>query len=333
MEKQTEDKLPKKDKIKHGLGKGLGALIPSVEFNKEKGFKVSPVSSSEGEKKGTVTLIDIDKIKRNPYQPRRDFDPEALEELKNSILKHGVIQAIAVRHSINGYELISGERRLRASIAAGLKKIPAYVLEDVSDKQMLELALIENVQRENLNPIEIAHGYNRLIEECNYTQEQVAERVGKDRTTVTNFLRLLKLPESIQELVREKKLSMGHARTLLALDDPAKIIAASHEILEKELSVRATENLVRDIQKGKVKFTYDGKRIAPQKEKQEVLPKESALQLEEIENRLRHLFATNVKIIPKNQESGTIEFEFYSIDDFERLIEIFEKVNQKDNNG
>jgi len=254
-----------------------------------------------------------------------------LEELKNSILKHGVIQAISVRHSINGYELISGERRLRASIAAGLKQIPAYVLDDVSDKQMLEIALIENVQRENLNPIEIAHGYNRLIEECNYTQEQVAERVGKDRSTVTNFLRLLKLPESIQELVREKKLSMGHARTLLALDDHLKMIAASNEIIEKELSVRATEMLVRDIQKGKVKFTVDGKRIAPQKDKKDILPKESALQLEEIENRLRHLLATNVKITPKSQESGTIEFEFYSIDDFERLIEIFENNAKKEN--
>ncbi len=328
---QEQDKNTKKVQVRHGLGKGLGALIPSVEFNKDKGFKITSESESKEEIKGTVSLIDIDKIKRNPYQPRRDFAPEALEELKNSILKHGVIQAISVRHSINGYELISGERRLRASIAAGLKQIPAYVLDDVSDKQMLEIALIENVQRENLNPIEIAHGYNRLIEECNYTQEQVAERVGKDRSTVTNFLRLLKLPESIQELVREKKLSMGHARTLLALDDQLKMIAASNEIVEKELSVRATEMLVRDIQKGKVKFTIDGKRIAPQKDKKDILPKESALQLEEIENRLRHLFATNVKIIPKSQESGTIEFEFYSIDDFERLIEIFENTAKKEN--
>lgn len=322
----NEEKQNKKEKIKHGLGKGLGALIPSVEFSKDKGFKLANKSEEEliiGES-GITALIDIDKIKQNPYQPRTEFEPEALEDLKNSILKHGVIQAISVRHSINGYELISGERRLRASMAAGLKKIPAYILDVKSDKEMLEIALIENVQRENLNPIEIAHGYNRLIEECSYTQEQVSERVGKDRSTVTNFLRLLRLPEGIQELVRTKKISMGHARTLLSLSDQAKMIAASKEILDKELSVRATETLVKDIEAGRVKFTYDGKRITPTKSKKDIVTKEVALQLEDIESRLRHKYGTNVKVHPKNSVSGTIEFEFYSIDDFDRLIELFE---------
>ncbi len=325
----NEEKQNKKEKIKHGLGKGLGALIPSVEFSKDKGFKISTQEEAKTSEKGGVSTIEIDKITRNPYQPRKDFEPAALEELKQSILKHGVIQAIAVRTSINGYELISGERRLRASIAAGLKEIPAYILHDISDKQMLEIALIENVQRENLNPIEVAHGYNRLIEECSYTQEQVAERVGKDRSTITNFLRLLKLPESIQEHLRTKKISMGHARALLGLGDHAKMIAAGREVIESELSVRATESLVKDIEKGKLKFTYDGKKLIPQaKEKKEIVSKEVALQLEEIENRLRQAFGTNVKINPKNAESGSIEFEFYSIDDFERIIDIFENVNK-----
>lgn len=326
----NEEKQNKKEKLKHGLGKGLGALIPSVEFSKDKGFKIANKEEEPVADKGSVSMIEIDNIKRNPYQPRKDFEPAALEDLKNSILKHGVIQAIAVRSSINGYELISGERRLRASIAAGLKKIPAYILHDISDKQMLEIALIENVQRENLNPIEVAHGYNRLIEECSYTQEQVAERVGKDRSTITNFLRLLRLPESIQENVRTKKISMGHARTLLGLGDQAKMVAAGREIIEKELSVRATEALVKDIESGRVKFTYDGKKLAPQaKDKKDVVTKEVALQLEEIENRLRQSYGTNVKINPKNSESGTIEFEFYSIDDFERIVEIFENINKK----
>ncbi len=167
-----------------GLGKGLGALLPSIEFS-DHGFKFH----DEEEPSSKLTEIEISKIVHNPYQPRKEFEPQALDDLKNSILEHGVIQPITVRRAVNGYELIFGERRLRAATAAGLVKIPAYIRENVSDIDMLELALIENVQREDLNAIEIASSYQRLIEECNYTQEQVARKVGKDRTTVTNFIR------------------------------------------------------------------------------------------------------------------------------------------------
>lgn len=318
------DNLQKTKKVTPGLGKGLGALIPNLQFSKDSGFKISSVSESEETKEGNLIFLDPEKVKKNPYQPRTHFDPAALEDLKNSIREHGVFQPITVRHSINGYELISGERRLRASRELGLKSIPAYILDVVTDEQMLELAIIENVQRENLNPIEIANGYQRLIDECKYTQEKVAERVGKERSTVTNFLRLLRLPEFLQEQLRIKKISMGHARAMLGLTDHVRMIAVGKEVLEKNLSVRATESLIRDIDSGKMKFSPDGKQLTKVKDKREVVSLDTALELEEIETRLRHKFGTNVKIHPKNQKSGTIEMEFYSIDDFERLLDMLE---------
>jgi ParB family chromosome partitioning protein len=316
--------MTKSTKIKPGLGKGLGALIPSVEFSTEKGFTMSK-ESEDGEDNGIIGLIEISKIRINPYQPRQDFDKEALEGLKNSILKHGVISPITVRKSINGYELISGERRLRATTEAGLEKIPAYIMDVNTPLEMLELALIENIQRENLNPIETAHGYKRLIEEHNYTQEQVAERVGKDRSTVTNFLRLLKLPENLQEALRSKEISVGHARALLALSDVAKMIWAGNQIIEKQLSVRETESLVKQIETGKINVVSKPK----QGLKKEIISAEVKAVLEEKANNLRQAFGTQVRITPKTKESGTVEFEFYSADDLERLFELFEIIEQR----
>lgn len=308
--------MGKNKKIKPGLGKGLGALIPDTGFEK-KSFDMESDEKVEG---GLIALIDVHKIHRNPYQPREDFDPEALEDLKNSIKEHGLIQPVTIRKSINGYELIAGERRLRASIEAGFDKIPAYILADIkTGTQMLELALIENVQRANLNPIEEAHGYQRLIEECHYTQDQVAKRVGKERSTVTNFLRLLRLPENIQEALRQKQLSMGHARALLALEDSAQMISAGKEIIEKQLSVRAAEKLVKDIIEG----THKKK-----SQKKEILPPEVMVVLEDKANTLRQSFGTQVKITPKSKESGVIEFEFYSSDDLERLLDIFNRIEE-----
>jgi len=316
--------MTKSTKIKPGLGKGLGALIPSVEFSTEKGFTMSK-ESEDGEDNGIIGLIEISKIRINPYQPRQDFDKEALDGLKNSILKHGVISPITVRKSINGYELISGERRLRATTEAGLEKIPAYIMDVNTPLEMLELALIENIQRENLNPIETAHGYKRLIEEHNYTQEQVAERVGKDRSTVTNFLRLLKLPENLQEALRSKEISVGHARALLALSDVAKMIWAGNQIIEKQLSVRETESLVKQIETGKINVVSKPK----QGLKKEIISAEVKAVLEEKANNLRQAFGTQVRITPKTKESGTVEFEFYSADDLERLFELFEIIEQR----
>lgn len=311
-------------KINTGLGKGLGALLPSsIEFS-DKGFKFADKADSANESdieshEPKVAVIEIDKIVHNPYQPRKEFDPIALEELKNSILEHGVITAITVRKSVNGYELISGERRLRASIAAGLKTIPAYVLEVNSDVAMLEIALIENVQRENLNPIEVAAGYNRLIEECNLTQEQVAQKVGKDRSTIANLIRLLRLPERIQDSLRNKEISMGHAKALLSLSSPQKMILAWREILDKDLSVRATETLAKDIETGKFKSEEEKKETV--KPKPVISPEIMAI-VDDNEKNLRYVFGTQVRIVPKNKESGKIEIEFYSIDDFERIVDI-----------
>lgn len=315
-----------------GLGKGLGALLPPIEFTSDKGFKIMP--AEEEEKDRNFDFIDIKKIHRNPYQPRQDFDPEALEDLKKSIQQHDVIQPITVRREINGYELISGERRLRAAMAAGKDKIPAYILDIDHGVDMLEIALIENLQREDLNPIEVAHGYKRLIEECRLTHDQVATKLGKDRTTITNFLRLLRLPDKIQESLRQKSLTMGHARAMLGLSNTKRMLAVWEEIIKTDLNVRATEKLIKDIESGQVIIPEDGGPLKVIKikhdtksEKRETDPQLQAV-LDELEDKLRHVFGTQVKIHAKTNESGWIEFEFYSKDDFERLMELFEIVEK-----
>ncbi len=302
-----------------GLGKGLGALIPR---------ELPPIENpgalvvDDGSITGATALIEITKVRPNRYQPRQDFDAGALEELTRSIREKGVIQPITVRRVADGYELIAGERRVRASIEAGLTMIPAYILDVERDTDMLELALIENVQRENLNPIEVALGYQRLIEECHLTQEEVAAKVGKDRTTVTNFLRLLRLCDAVQEALRTKKITMGHARALLALQDQSLQERVLADIIAKDLSVRATEALVRDVELGKIRYD-NGKQLV----KKAAAPAESAevqSTLSDIERQLRAIFATNVRVKTKSSVgSGTIEIDFYSIEDLERLLDLF----------
>ncbi len=309
--------------IKPALGKGLGALIPKVDYQKQQQEADKSRSTVDA---GKIASIDIKLVSTNPYQPRKDFDQEALNDLKNSIVEHGVIQPITVRKSLHGYELVSGERRLRASKLAGLETIPAFVLDVETGAKSLQLAIIENVQRENLNSIEIAHSYQRLIDECNLTQEQVAVKVGKERSTVTNFLRLLKLPEKVQEMLRTKQLTMGHARALLGLSSSEKMNEAGLVVIEKQLSVRATEALVKELENNQ-----KAKKPEP-KQKTPVVSEETKLILEDLENRLRQSFATDVKIQPKSKQSGTISFEFYSPEDMERLIEIFEEVSKKNGN-
>lgn len=304
---------------KTGLGKGLSALIPSIEFS-DSGFKIK-VDDESGQ--GNFAIIEISSIRHNPYQPRREFSEESLNELKNSIIVNGIIQPISVRRTVTGYELISGERRWRAAQMAGLTKIPAYIIEVESDIKMLELALIENLQREDLNPIEISNSYQRLIEECNITQEELAYRMGKDRTTITNFLRLLKLPQIIQDSLSQKEITVGHARTLLGLTNKNDIILLWKEIKQKNLSVRATEAIVKDIQNGKIILVENRKnstikRVAP---KPVVSPNVTAI-LKDNENQLRHIYKTKVQIIPKNEKSGTIVFEFFDNDEFERILEL-----------
>jgi ParB family chromosome partitioning protein len=228
------------------LGKGLGALLPPS-------FSIEPpkdLPRDDGNTVGVTAMIELSKIRPNPMQPREDFDPVALEDLKKSIKEKGVIQPITVRRTQIGYEIIAGERRFRASTEIGLETIPAYILDIETDAEMLELALIENVQRENLNPIEVAIGYKRLMEECNLTQEEVSKKVGKDRTTVTNFMRLLKLPHEIQASLRAKSLSMGHARAILSISDEALQREVFRQVRDSDLSVRRTEELVKKVESG-----------------------------------------------------------------------------------
>jgi ParB family transcriptional regulator, chromosome partitioning protein len=315
----TSEKKEKKQKP--GLGKGLGALLPSIEFSDD-GFKFKDEQVTE-ELKGSIALIEIDRVAYNPYQPRKTFDEHALDDLRKSIEEHGVIQPITVRKSAEGYELIAGERRLRASKKAGKRKIPAYIIDVQSDVEMLELAIIENVQRENLNPIEVANGYQRLIEECKLTQEEVATKVGKDRTSVTNFLRLLKLHEKIQESLRVKDISMGHARALLGVTDKETMLKAWELVKKEALNVRQTEKLVKDINAGKIVFGEQLTKPKPVNKDKKHLTEEEVIIIESTENKLRQAFGTNVAIKTKSKESGKVEFEYYSKDDLERLLEIF----------
>lgn len=285
-----------------GLGKGLGALIQQSPSS------VNPVQNEMDSQK--TIEIEITKIKTNPFQPRVIFDPEALKELVDSIKIHGVIQPIAVRKSGNAYELIAGERRIRASIEAGLDTIPAMVLDIDSDQTMIELAIIENVQRENLNDIEVAMGYSLLMEKCNLTQEDVAKKVGKDRATISNFLRLLKLPIEIQQKLAMREISNGHARALLSLTSIDNQRMLADKIIQEDLSVRDTEQIIREMMGGVKKSKKASSKKSAKNAKQ--LPTLSN-DLLALEDSLREHFTTQVAIQLKEHETGKIEIAFFFI--------------------
>ncbi len=320
MNEKDNKILPQKKKLSTGLGKGLGALIPDIGMGKDtKGF-ITPISK-QIEPKDNIPFgeIELSKISTNPFQPRKHFDEEALFELASSIKEHGVMTPITIRKALNGYELISGERRLRASKLAGKEKIPAYILDVQTNVGMLELAIIENIQRENLNDVEIAYGYQNLIEECKLTQEEVAQKVGKKRSSVANHLRLLKLPEKVLESLRISDISMGHARALLGIENKEYLISAWTEIVDFGLSVRKTEELVKEVIAGK--YDEDNLNIKTKR----VISQENIVLIEELQDRLRKRFGTEVKMKLKSEESGSIEIEFYSKDDLDRLLEMMEK--------
>jgi ParB family chromosome partitioning protein len=295
---------------RNALGKGLSALLnDSVNVMPDKGRAMG--SSPEVNDMGSVNEIRIAEIEVNPFQPRTDFDEQALQELADSIKLQGLIQPITVRRvNAHSYQLISGERRLRASKLAGLTQIPAYV-RTANDQQMLEMALIENIQRENLNAIEVALSFQRMIEECNLKQEQLGERVSKNRSTVTNYLRLLKLPPTIQASIRDGALSMGHARALIGVEDPAKQLFIHQHIIKEGLSVRKVEELVRDMQKLPVK--KEGKQ-----------PEPIAYHLQKIEDDLASKFSTRVKLKVSGKGNGSIEIPFLSEDDLGRILEMLD---------
>ena len=297
------------DQKKSVLGRGLNALIPKnprMEVNVRDGS----VGRDTGEM-GIIASIDIAKIHPNPFQPRTDFDQESLAELTRSIQEKGVIQPITVRRIDTGYQIISGERRLRATQAARLRQIPAYIIAVETDEEMLELALIENIQREYLNAMEIANAYQRLIDECHMTQDDIAKRVGKDRSTITNFIRLLKLPTKIQDGVRKDKISMGHARALIALPNERMQLRLYEKITDGGLSVRKVEDIVRAAQQPK-------KKSGPHKE-----DGGASASIQSLEEQLRLAHGTKVKVKIKGSGRGEIVVEYYSLDDFDRLMDLF----------
>ncbi|MGA3288191.1 MAG: ParB/RepB/Spo0J family partition protein [Bacteroidota bacterium] len=297
------------DQKKSVLGRGLNALIPKnsrIEVNVRDGS----VGRDTGEM-GIIASIDITKIRPNPFQPRIDFDQESLAELTRSIQEKGIIQPITVRRFDGAYQLISGERRLRAVQAARLRQIPAYIIAVATDEEMLELALIENIQREYLNPMEIANAYQRLIDECHINQEDIAKRVGKDRSTVTNFIRLLKLPGKIQEGLRKENISMGHARALISLPNERMQIRLFEKIVDNGLSVRKVEDIVRAAQQPKKKSGTHKESTGTQ------------AGIQNLEAQLRQALGTKVKVRTKGQGRGEIIVEYYSLDDFDRLMDLF----------
>ena len=289
-----------------GLGKGLGALLsePSLIVHE---LNAEPMIQ---DRSPLIGEISISQIEVNPFQPRSYFNEEALNDLAQSIQVQGIIQPITVRKlSENKYQLISGERRLQASKIAGLEQIPAYI-RIADDQQMLEMALIENIQRENLNAIEIALSYQRLLSECDLKQEQLGDRVGKNRSTVTNYLRLLKLPPDIQIGLRDNLLSMGHARSLIVIDDIAMQLEVFQKILSEGLSVRKTESIVRSLVNNKSNNPVKAAVMTPE--------------IEKVQRQLSSHFGTMIKIKSKNNAKGEISIPFTSVNELNRILDLLE---------
>ncbi len=292
---------------KSALGRGLGALLSGNESS-----AADTVDITGSLPAGSVSSIPVDKIETNPFQPRSDFDETALRELSESIRQQGIIQPITVRKmGYDRYQIISGERRFRASKLAGLESIPAYI-RIANDQSMLEMALVENIQRENLNPIEIAISYKRLIDECNLTQDQLAEKVGKDRSTVTNYMRLLRLPPKIQAAIRDSIISMGHARAMINVDDVGLQLRIFDDIISKNLSVRKVEDLVR--QNSGHRKRAKAKDNKPSNE----------FEYKALQDRLARFYETRVELKTGAKGSGKIILSFYSTDDLNRLLDLLE---------
>jgi ParB family chromosome partitioning protein len=291
---------------KEALGKGIRSLLQGIDQDLKNGAGILAPKAVE-EATGTLR-IPVESIEANPRQPRRDFDEQAMQELAQSIRLHDIIQPITVSRLHGGrYRLIAGERRWRAAKLAGIPDIPAYIRQ-ANDQELLELALLENLQREDLNAMEVALSYKRMMEELNHTQEQVAERMGKDRSTVTNYIRLLKLPPDIQVAVRSGEISMGHARALINVDTVEKQLFVFDEIKAKGLSVRQTETLVRNLYKENEAGTKEEKQTLPPTYKK-------------IEDKLGSYFSTRVKMKHSKNGSGQITFDYYSLEELNKLLD------------
>ncbi len=293
-------------KRKSGLGKGLDTLIPEVVSDlKQPESATSQVKKSE-------TIVKITKVEPNRNQPRKNFDEDALQELADSIKQFGIIQPLVVQKKDDHYEIIAGERRWRAAKLAGIKEVP-IIIKDYSDEEVMEIALIENIQREDLNPIEEALAYKRLLQEYNLKQDEVADKVSKSRTAVTNSMRLLKLSEEVQQMVIDEMISSGHARALLSIEDKDVQVSIANKIFDEKLSVRETEKLVKSILNPKVKQPV-------------TVNKAEELAYKDIEERIKTIIGSKVTINKKSKNKGKIEIEYYSPEELERIIDIFDKI-------
>ncbi len=314
-------------KTRSVLGKGLSALIPGVAMDEERYSGIELVESAQSPNgrdrhEPRMAAIEIARVAPNPLQPRKEFSPEGLAELTQSIREHGIIQPITVRKAGGEkFELISGERRVRASIEAGLTHIPAYIIEVEGDRKMLELAIVENVQRVELNPIEEAEAYERLIEDCGLAQEEVATRVSKDRTTIANSIRLLKLPERIKDSLRAGVLGTGHAKAILGITDAVRQNALWDEAVRNHYSVRKLEELAR------VDISRVPRAVRATREKNDsVHEAETSTDIRAIESSFQHVLGTQVKVRIKPDQTGEIAIQFYSLEEFERVQELLSTI-------
>ena len=294
---------------KGGFGKGLDSLITKKESRED---ATQTTEKKRDEKSIEGIIVNINKVEPNREQPRKNFDEDALVELSESIKQFGVLQPLLVQDKKDYYEIIAGERRWRAAKLAGLKEVPV-IIKDLTDIEIVEYALIENIQRENLNPIEEAFAYKRLLTEFNLKQDEVAERVSKSRTAVTNSMRLLKLDERVQQMVIDDMISTGHARALLGIEDKEKQFATAQKIFDEKLSVRETEKLVKKIQKEK---------DTPETAKKELDPQLTTI-CRDLEEKMKHILGTKVAINQKDDKKGKIEIEYYSMDELDRIIDLF----------
>lgn len=298
---------------KKGLGKGLDSLIPDNKSIKSVTPDKSAEAKKEAEEKVGVQMMKINEVEPNRDQPRKNFDEDALLELSDSIKQFGVLQPLLVRKRKDYYEIIAGERRWRAAKIAGVKEVPVIVKE-YTDQEILEIGLIENIQRENLNPIEEAIAFKRLLEEFNLKQDEVAERVSKSRTAVTNSMRLLKLSDKVQQMIIDDMISTGHARALLAIDDPELQYTLANKIFDEKLSVRETEKLVKEIKN-------------PKKPKEKKVM-ENAFIYQDLEEKMKGVFGTKVSIASKGKGKGKIEIEYYSDDELEHLFDMMMSIKR-----
>ena len=298
---------------KKGLGKGLDSLIPDNKSIKSVTPDKSAEAKKEAEEKAGVQMMKINEVEPNRDQPRKNFDEDALLELSDSIKQVGVLQPLLVRKRKDYYEIIAGERRWRAAKLAGVKEVPVIVKE-YTDQEILEIGLIENIQRENLNPIEEAIAFKRLLEEFNLKQDEVAERVSKSRTAVTNSMRLLKLSDKVQQMIIDDMISTGHARALLAIDDPELQYTLANKIFDEKLSVRETEKLVKEIKN-------------PKKPKEKKVM-ENAFIYQDLEEKMKGVFGTKVSIASKGKGKGKIEIEYYSDDELEHLFDMMMSIKR-----